>query len=41
LFIPRLERRLHAMTAQLPVPFRQATLPRVATPSELLAEWAD
>ena len=32
--LPRLERRLQAMAAQLPAPFRRVTLPRVATPDE-------
>jgi len=36
-----LQRRLRAMTVQLPTPFHQATLPRVMTPDEILLEWAD
>jgi len=39
--LKKLERRLRAMTAQLPAPFHQATLPRMATPDEILLEWAD
>jgi len=34
---PLLERRLRAMTVQLPLPFCHATLPQLATPDELLA----
>lgn len=34
---PTLERRFHAMTPHLPLPFCMATLPRLATPDELLA----
>jgi hypothetical protein len=38
--LSELQRRLRAMTAQLPAPFHQATLPRVMTPDEILLEWA-
>ena len=34
--LPTLTRRFHAMTAQLPAPFCDATLPRLATPAALL-----
>ena len=37
--LPILTRRFHAMTAQLSAPFCQATLPRLATPDELLESW--
>jgi len=37
--LPHLQRRLWAMTAQLPAPFRRATLPHLATPDDLLSEW--
>jgi len=37
--LPQLQRRLRAMAAQLPTPFHQATLPRLATPDELISEW--
>lgn len=37
--LPTLRRRLRAMTAQLRAPFHQATLPRLATPDEMLQEW--
>jgi hypothetical protein len=36
----RLERRLRAMTAQLQPPFCQVTLPRLATPDEVILSWA-
>jgi len=39
--LPQLQRRLRAMTAQLQAPFHQATLPRMATPDEILLEWTD
>lgn len=39
--LPKLNRRLHTMTAQLLPPFHQATLPRVVTPDEMVAEWTD
>ena len=35
-YIAVLNRRLHAMTAQLPPPFNQALLPALATPDEFL-----
>jgi len=38
--LPALKRRLRAMTTQLQAPFHQATLPRLATPDEVLREWA-
>lgn len=36
---PELQRRLGAMTAQLPAPFHQVALPRMRTPDEILTEW--
>ncbi|MBS1253347.1 MAG: hypothetical protein MAG451_02396 [Anaerolineales bacterium] len=36
-----LQRRFHAMTAQLSDPFRRAALPRVVSPDRLLAEWSE
>lgn len=35
-----LRRRLRAMTAQLDDPYRRATLPRLASPDELMDEWS-
>lgn len=37
--LPVLQRRLQAMTVQLPAPFNQATLPRLISPDEILREW--
>lgn len=37
--LPTLDRRFHAMTAQLPAPFCEATLPHLTTPAELLESW--
>jgi hypothetical protein len=39
--LSELERRFRAMTVQLPAPFHLATLPRLATPDEMLREWAE
>lgn len=39
--LPTLTRRLRAMTTQLQAPFHQATLPHLATPDEILGEWAN
>jgi len=36
--LPDLQRRLRAMAIQLPAPFHQVALPRLATPDEWLAE---
>ena len=38
-WLPTLKQRFHAMTAQLASPFCLATLPRLATPEEIIAEW--
>jgi hypothetical protein len=36
--LPQLQRRLRAMAIQLPAPFHQVALPRLATPDEWLAD---